>query len=588
MPGYEILSVLGGGGMGVVYQARQVGLNRVVALKMIRDAALADSETRARFQREAEAVARLIHPHVVQIHDIGECDGLPYFAFEYCAGGSLAALLRGTPLPARKAAALTQTLARAIQVAHEAGIVHRDLKPANVLMQPVSLKAGVETTDRSDGVPERPHDSASSSVDDFLPKIADFGLAKTLDVREGAAETASGAILGTPSYMAPEQARGATKVRQPGEGIGRATDVYALGAILYELLTGRPPFRAATTVDTIFQVIHDDPVPPNRLNAGTPDDINTICLQCLEKDPGKRYGSAIALADDLERFLHGEPIVARPVGHLERSVKWVRRRPAAAAAIAVSLAAAFTLLIGGTWFTLRLHWANEETILANQGLIMANAEIKQRRLEAEAAAKKSRESLVRLSSATGNNAAEAGDWWTALLWYHRAWELDHGPGEAAGHRQRMASVLGRCPRLLGICLHNDFVREAEFTRSGERIVTLTENSRVPLESSPQSMSGRIATQGRGASRNDGSGWQARSDGRERRYRPLVACRGRQTALVLASPRRGPLGGIQFRRDFPGHRLCRWLRAALANRHRRSPPCEDRDRRRGLVRCLQPR
>jgi serine/threonine-protein kinase len=229
VPGYELLAELGRGGMGVVYQARHGKLNRVVALKMILAGSHAGAADLARFQTEAEAIARLQHPNIVQVHEVGEHEGKPFFSLEFCAGGSLAQKLNGTPLPAREAAALLETLARAMQAAHDQHIIHRDLKPANVLL----TEAGV-------------------------PKITDFGLAKKLDE---AGQTHSGAIMGTPSYMAPEQAGGKSGA------IGPAADVYALGALLYECLTGRPPFKAATALDTIMQVVSEEPVPPRQLNA---------------------------------------------------------------------------------------------------------------------------------------------------------------------------------------------------------------------------------------------------------------------------------------------------------------------------------
>jgi WD40 repeat protein len=298
VPGYEILGELGRGGMGVVYQARQVKADRLVALKMILAGAGADAADLARFRTEARAIARLTHPHIVGVYDVGEWRAgegqppLPYFSLEFCAGGSLEKRLRGTPLPAGEAAQVVAVLARAMQAAHDRGVIHRDLKPANVLL-----------------------------TEDGTPKVTDFGLAKRLD---DAGQTASGVIMGTPSYMAPEQARGAVKE------LGPAADVYALGAILYECLTGRPPFRAATLPDTLLQVVSEEPVPPRRLNARVPADLETVCLKCLQKEPARRYASAAALAEDLERFQAGEPIVAKAVGPLERLAKWARRRPAVA------------------------------------------------------------------------------------------------------------------------------------------------------------------------------------------------------------------------------------------------------------------
>jgi serine/threonine-protein kinase len=310
--GHVVLGELGRGGMGVVYQAHHLQLDRIVALKMILAGGHADASQRQRFQSEAQAIARLQHPNIVQVYEVGEHEGLPYFAFEYCGGGSLGQKLAGTPLPPKQAAALVESLARAMHAAHQKGILHRDLKPANVLL-----------------------------AADGTPKITDFGLAKKLDE---AGQTTSGAVVGTPSYMAPEQAAGNLPA------IGPASDVYALGAILYECLTGRPPFRAAHALDTLLQVVHCEPVPPRQLNGQVPRDLETICLKCLHKLPARRFGSALALADDLRRFGAGEPIAARPVGRLERAVKWVRRHPARALAAAVLLASALALTAGLFWY----------------------------------------------------------------------------------------------------------------------------------------------------------------------------------------------------------------------------------------------
>jgi serine/threonine-protein kinase len=298
VPGYEILGELGRGAMGVVYQARQTKLNRLVALKMVLAGGHASEGDLTRFATEAEAIARLQHPNIVQVYEVGAHEGRPYFSLEFCAGGSLDRKLGGTPLPPLEAARLVETLARAMHAAHRAHVIHRDLKPANVLL-----------------------------LADGTPKITDFGLAKKLDE---VGQTQSGAVMGTPSYMAPEQAGGKKE-------IGPAADVYALGAILYECLTGRPPFKAATPLDTILQVLSDEPVPPSQLQSKTPRDLETICLKCLHKEAGKRYATAEALADDLGRFQRGEPIAARPVGWLERGWRWCRRNPALAGALATVL-----------------------------------------------------------------------------------------------------------------------------------------------------------------------------------------------------------------------------------------------------------
>jgi tetratricopeptide (TPR) repeat protein len=298
--GYDIQAELGHGAMGVVYQARQRQLNRPVALKMIRAGIQARPEDLDRFRIEAEAVARLRHPNIVQIYEIGESDGLPFVVLELLEGGSLADRLRGTTQPGRAAAELVAALALAMHAAHRAGIVHRDLKPSNVLF------------DR-----------------DGVPKVADFGLAKRLEVEEG--HTRTGEVLGTPSYMAPEQAQGL--VRQ----IGPPADVYALGAILYEMLAGRPPFKGPNVIETLRQVVSDEVVPPSRLQARISRDLETVCLKCLAKEPARRYPTAEALADDLNRFLAGESIRARRTPAWVRTAKWARRRPAAAALAALGL-----------------------------------------------------------------------------------------------------------------------------------------------------------------------------------------------------------------------------------------------------------
>jgi serine/threonine protein kinase len=326
--GYEILDVLGQGGMGVVYKARQLRLKRLVALKMILSGPHASKAQLARFRAEAEAIARLQHPNIVQVYEVGESDGRPYFSMEFIEGGSLAQELGGTPMPPREAAQLVAILAEAIQAAHQRGVIHRDLKPANVLV----ARAGDSQPGTS---PE-----ARATV-----KITDFGLAKRLDVEPGQSasgcKTQTGVILGTPSYMAPEQAQGKVREMSP------AVDVYALGAILYEMLTGRPPFQGASSLDTLLQVISEEPVPMSRLQPKVPRDLEAICLKCLEKSPRRRYASAQALADDLHHFLAGQPIQARSISMFRRAVRWTRRRvelivlAAAMALAAVGLTVAF-------------------------------------------------------------------------------------------------------------------------------------------------------------------------------------------------------------------------------------------------------
>jgi WD40 repeat protein len=406
LPGYEILGELGRGGMGVVYKARQIKLNRVVALKMILTGAHSSEEDLARFRTEAEAIAMLQHPNIIQVFEVGEQEGTPYFVLEYCPGGSLDAKLAGTPLPPGEAAGLVQLLARAMDAAHARGVVHRDLKPANILL--TFSREPPAGADSSLG--------GGARLNDSVPKITDFGLAKKLDTP---GLTGTGTILGTPSYMAPEQAaenRGQT---------APAVDIYALGSILYEMLTGRPPFRAARPLDTVMQVISEEPVPPRRLQPKLGRDLETICLKCLHKQPGRRYATAGDLADDLGRFLAGEPIQARPVGVLERAVKWTRRRPAAAALLALSILAVISATVAGFWFTAELRWERD---LAQDARGRAETE----KLQVES-------TLVELYTASGLIASDRGALAQAALWFASAVEL--APDETAlvrANRKRFA------------------------------------------------------------------------------------------------------------------------------------------------------
>ena len=326
IPGFEILSEVGRGGMAVVYKARQTKLKRLVALKMILAGDRVGPDRLARFRSEAEAVARLHHPGIVQIYETGEHRGMPFLALEFVAGGSLSQKTRDRAQPPRQSAALIESVALAIDTAHRAGIVHRDLTPSNILL--AEPPAGVD-------------DDATAVITIGTPKITDFGLA--IDLAEDSRQTRTGEVVGTPQYMAPEQAQGQRKEYGP------ATDIHALGTILYELLTGRAPYIGATAVDTLVQVSYEDPVPPTRLRADLPRDLEVICLKCLQKEPRHRYASAQSLAADLRRFLNGEPIVARPTSIGGRVIKWARRRPWIAGLTAASLLLTVVALASLSW-----------------------------------------------------------------------------------------------------------------------------------------------------------------------------------------------------------------------------------------------
>jgi eukaryotic-like serine/threonine-protein kinase len=356
--------------MGVVYQAWQVKLRRLVALKMVLAGPLAGEEEKNRFLVEIEAAARLHHPHIVQIHEVGELAGRPFFAMEYAEGGNLARRLAGTPLPAKQAAQLVELLARAMDYAHSRGIVHRDLTPGNILLAPAPTSKSNVYAREADltTAPERPW---TLDLGLWTPKITDFGLAKIV-VGGGATQTKTGAVLGTPSYMSPEQATGRNSE------IGPATDIYALGAILYEFLTGRPPFKAATSLDTVMQVVVEEPAAPTRLQPGIPRDIETICLKCLQKEQRKRYGTALDLAEDLERFQKGQPILARRISSAERLVRWGRRNPTIAALTAAVGLLLIVTAIGSSVAALWLRRERDDAVLAREDAVAAGRAMKEK------------------------------------------------------------------------------------------------------------------------------------------------------------------------------------------------------------------
>jgi serine/threonine protein kinase/WD40 repeat protein len=448
--GYEVLEELGRGGMGIVYKARQTALNRLVALKMLLAGPAVTSEQLARFRIEAEALARLQHPNIVQIFAVGEQEGRPYFAMEYVAGPSLAHQLRGTPQPAQSAAQLVEVVTRAVDAVHHCGIIHRDLKPANILLQRIFT---AEDAEEPKGKPDDTLPLRSSAVKDFIPKVSDFGLAKLVNNPPSSRIlTEPGQTLGTPSYMAPEQAWGKL------DAVGPATDVYALGAILYELVTGRPPFEGETPTETILQLLFQEPVPPTRLRPALPRDLETICLKCLEKEPHRRYASALALAEDLHRLQAGEPIKARPLSKAERAYRWCRRRPLVAALLAITVSLALALVT---------------TVL------VYNARLQQALNESRQKAEDERVQLVQRDVMIGMRSLESGDALTALLWFTEALRLDErNLQQEENHRLRIAMALQRCPHLVQLLAPEGRVVGAQLSAAGPWMVVTCQDGTV--------------------------------------------------------------------------------------------------------------
>jgi WD40 repeat protein len=427
---YELLEVVASGGMGVVYRAKQTRLGRIVALKMIRGGARATEQETSRFHFEAEAAAKLDHPGIVPIYEVGEVDGLRFYSMAFVEGQSLAQTVSTGPLTADRAARLVRQIAEAVAYAHSRGIIHRDLKPANILI-----------------------DAAGQ------PRVTDFGLAKRADSDSDL--TKSGQVMGTPSYMPPEQAEA------KGESIGARSDVYSLGATLYCLLTGRPPFQGATSLETLKQVVELEPIPPRQLNAPVGRDLDTICLKCLEKRPERRYSSVRELADELGRVVDGRPILARPVGLPERASRWFRRRPAIAALIAAILLVAVTGVAGVIW-----QW--REAVAAKN---RAEASTVQERWERYRANVASAASALQLNN--GNAARRSLE---AAPVEHRKWEWDHLASQLDGSTAILRVPIGRFvathpkSERVAICPKNVSEIGLWDARSGKRVKTLVGHS----------------------------------------------------------------------------------------------------------------
>jgi serine/threonine protein kinase/WD40 repeat protein len=510
--GYEILGELGRGGMGVVYQARQTSLGRIVALKM---ATLGHSESQAaregeRFRIEAEAAASLQHPHIVQIYQIGQVDGIPYYTMEFVDGGNLSQHIASAPMLPVDAAQLVQLLAQAVSYAHEKGIIHRDLKPSNVLLQfsGATSPSDVISTGKGMAASTR-HDKGHASVDNstrmakgrssvkvarlsttrglgalsriatdggLFPKLTDFGLAKQLNIDRG--QTQTGMIMGTPSYMAPEQASGQTK------NIGPAVDIYALGTILYETLVGHPPFRAATMLETLDLVRYQEAVPPRRLQPLVPPDLETICLKCLEKRPETRYESASALADDLARFIAGRAIEARPIGHGERAWRWAKHRPEVAAMLVAVVSLLVALTVIPSLLAVRLARAREQADQHAQAAVESQRKAEVHAQAAEAAraqavslAMQSQNRLVGTRIANGVNHASLANFSRSLLWHSQAWldDIYHSRNEQQ-HRLRIGYAAAQVPELFGLCIHSQPIIEAVLDKSHTRILLRDDSS----------------------------------------------------------------------------------------------------------------
>jgi WD40 repeat protein len=436
--------------MGIVYKARQISLNRIVALKMLPAIQPISTEELVRFRTEAEALAKLRHPNIVTIFEIAESEGRPYFTMEYIAGPSLADVLRGRPQDVAASARLLEITARAVHAVHECGFIHRDLKPANVLLHP---KSEIRNP-KPEKAPIDARSDVGFRISDFEPKITDFGIAKDQDDQRKLTKT--GAVMGTPSYMAPEQARGEA-------AIGPATDICSLGAILYEMLTGRPPFDAGDPASTLAQLQTDEPLSPLSLRPNLPRDVVTICLKCLEKLPRKRYQTALELAEDLQRFQAGRPIQARPVRFFERAYRWCRRRPLVAGLLALSTLLALTCIATVISYEIRLNEALKMQIAEEDKEILVQ-----------------KQHIVQLHVQIGISAIEEGDTFAAVFHFTQALSLDEGSERESRHRMRIGNALRRCPRPTAVMTLEREVLCAHHNR----VVTMSANNSIEVREIP--------------------------------------------------------------------------------------------------------
>jgi len=459
IPNYELLEELGRGGMGVVYKARNVALKRDCAIKMILSAEHASDEVRRRFEAEAQAVARLVHPNIVQVYEVGETEGRPYFVLEYVSGGTLSGRLKGKTLAPRQAATMMEIITRAIAFAHAEMIIHRDIKPQNILME----KQSIDRASSSSTIVTSGPTFCVIENDILVPKITDFGLAKQIEA--DGSQTQNGAILGTPEYMAPEQASGRIT------DIGPATDVYALGAMLYEVLTGRVPLLGDSPMATIMKVLRDDPVPPSKVAPENriPRDLELVCMKCLEKAPAKRYRNANDLADDLRRFIDGDPISVRAATSPEKVRRWVRKNPVAAGfslVFAVGLAAILSVVL-----------VKNGELHEREARARKSAELAETR-EAEA-----KRRSIRLMVSNGISLLDRGDTLRSLPYFAEALALDSGDAARSEmHRIRVKSALRTSPRLVHGWFHEHRVTDSEFSPDGERIGVSCEDGRLLIYS----------------------------------------------------------------------------------------------------------